>query len=124
MGSAAHAWYIFTKDKYDIILRGSADVYGDKSDINSLRPESFGCIAAFTIIHLVSSTIPNLDENFTYFTDSDNTVLNSIRTFLHDTASVIETDIDATIEIHRLIRKCQAKLSVVHVDGHQDLEKR
>ena len=98
-------------------------MYGDKLDVNSLRPESFGCIAAFSLIHIISSTLPAVKANVTYYTDSDNTVLNSKRTFLHDTVSVIENDIDVTIEITRLIRKCSTTLSVLHVDGHQDLEK-
>ena len=122
-GRAAHAWCILKKESFDILLRGSADVYGDKLDVNSLRPESCGCIAAFSLIHIISSTIPDIEANVTYFTNSDNAVLNSKRNFLHDTASVMENDIDVTIEMIRLTRKCVTQLSVVHVDGHQDLQK-
>ena len=122
-GKATYAWCIFTKYRYEIIVRGSADVFDDKTDDNSLRPESFGCIAAFSLIHLISSTLHPIEASVTYFTDTDDTVLNSKRQFLHDAVSVLENDIDANIEINRRIRKCTAKLTVVHVDGHQDLEK-
>ena len=122
-GRVAHAWCIFTKDNHEVIVRGSADVYGDSTDINSFRPEAFGCIAAFSLIHFISTPISSLNANVAYFADSYNTVLNSQRPFLHDTVNVIEIDIDATIEKYRLIKKCKVALSVVHVDGHQDLEK-
>ena len=123
-GRAAHAWRIFGKSDYKIILSGSADVYGNYVDTNSLRPESFGCIADLSIIHLVSSSLPNIEAPVTYFCDNDRTVPNSARPFLHDISSVIENDIDTTIEINRIIKKSKITLSVKHAHGHQDLNKK
>lgn len=88
-GRAAHAWCIFKKSDHKIIISGSASVYGEYRDTNSLRPESFGCIAAFSLLHLISSSMEEVSANVTYHVDNDTTVTNSKRTFLHDTTRLL-----------------------------------
>ena len=95
----------------------------DPRDINSLRPETFGCIAAFSLLNMVAATIPNISTNVTYFTDSDNTILNSKRQHVHDVASVLENDIDGTIELTRIKKKSKITFSLAHVKAHQELNK-
>ena len=99
-------------------------MYGDNRDTNSLRPESFGCIAFLSLLDLVASSIETTSVSVTYYVDNDTTVKNSERTFIHDMASALEIDIDITIEINRIIRKSKVNMKVEHVHGHQDTRKK
>ena len=85
-GRAAHAWCIFRKSDFFIVISGSADVYGGYRDTNFIRPESFGCIAALSLLHLVASSIETTLASVTYYVDNDTTVKSSERTFIHDVA--------------------------------------
>ena len=102
MGRASHEWDIFRKNDFELIRTNSADVGGGPRDVDSL---------------------PDLAANVTYYTDSDNTVLNSARQHIHDVSSVLENDIDATIEMTRIKKKSKIQFSLMHVPGHPEREK-
>lgn len=61
-GRAAHAWCVFRKDTYEVLLRGTGTVYGDYDHTTSMRPETISSIAAGTFLHMIASTIPNLTK--------------------------------------------------------------
>ena len=124
MGRVAHAWGIFRKNDYELIHTESADVGGDPRDVNSLRPETFGCIAAFSLLNMIAATIPNISVNVTYYTDSINTILYSKRQHVHDVASVLENDIDATIEMTRIKKKSKIAFLVAYIKGYQERNKK
>lgn len=104
-GKAAQAWCLFRKDTHEILLRGVAPVHGDYDHMTSMRPETVSSIAAGTFINLIASTIPpSTIPTITFFSDNEAAVVNSQRTHLHDIGSVLENDIDVTIQNVKLMK--------------------
>ena len=54
-GLASHGWSLVRKDDYTPIIEGAGPTDGDPRFLSSLRPETTSCIAATTLLHLVTS---------------------------------------------------------------------
>ena len=119
-GRAAQAWCIFRKDTYEILLKGTATVNGDYDHTTSLRPETISCVAAGSLLNLITASHSSVDATVTFFSDNESSVINSARTLLHDIGSAIENDIDVTIQNIRLLKKSKFTYQMMHVHGHQD----
>lgn len=119
-GKAAQAWCLFRKDTYEILLEGVATVNGDPDHITSMRPETISSIAAGSFLNLIASTLDHLTSDVTFFSDNEATVINSARTLLHDVGSVLEDDIDVTLQNAKLVKNTKFTYRLSHLHGHQD----
>jgi len=119
-GKAAHAWCVFRKDTYEILLKGTATVNGDYDHITSLRPETISCVAAGSFLNMIAAANDQVDSSVTFYSDNESAVINSSRTLIHDVGSAMENDIDVTIQNIRLINKAKFNFRMIHVHGHQD----
>ena len=88
--------------------------------MTSLRPETVSSIAAGTFPNMIASTIPNIQTTVIFLSDNEAAVKNSHRTSLHDVGTVLENDMDVTIQNVRIVKKSLIYFSMSHVHGHQD----
>ena len=119
-GKGAHAWCIFRKDNHKILIKGAAVVRGDPMHMTSLRTETVSSIAAGSFLNMVAQPLPHLDASVVFYSDSESTVINSQRPLLHNIGTVLENDIDVTIQNVRLTKKSLFNYSLAHIHGHQD----
>ena len=101
----AQAWSIFRKDTHEISLRGALIVIGDPLTMTSMRPETVSSIAAGTFLNMIAQPLQDLNAHVIFYSDSESIVKNSQRSSPHDVGTVLENDIDVTIQNMRLIKK-------------------
>ena len=123
-GRASHSRCIARKSDFHIILQGAGPSDGNPSTLTSVRPETIGCIAVSSLLHLICTATHISDKSVPHYTDCDALVSNSSSKHWHATKHVINDDIDVIIENSRLLRKIPITVPPTHVHGHQDRHKK
>jgi len=124
-GKEAQAWCLGEKIDGNIVIKGRISVNNAFIDANSTRPEMFGIIAIISFVaHIIELDLQkNPDHAYPdllLFTDSATSISNSKKSHYPSTKNVLETNIDAKIELSLLLKKIPIKVKCIHVRAHQD----
>ena len=125
VGQEAQAWCLGEKIDGNIVIKGRSPVNNAFIDANSTRPEMFGIIAVISFVaHVIELNLLQQQENMypdlMLFTDSATSISNSKKSHYPSTRNVLETNIDAKIELSLLLKKIPIKVKCIHVRAHQD----
>ena len=116
---SAHSWALLRRDTGESIIGGRAPVDGNIADITSTRTEIMGVLACATFIKWIHNHFFKIRRRITLYTDSLSTIHLSKKYDITSTKSVLQNDIDATIELQHYLKKHDL-IRLEHVFGHQD----
>ena len=119
-GRVAHSWCIARKSDFNIIVQGAGPTDGNPTTLTLVRPETIGCIAVSSLLHLICSALLITTKIVPYYTDSEVLITNNANKHWHATKYVTCDDIDVIIENNRILRKISINVIPTHVYGQQD----
>ena len=122
-GHAANAFCFSSGDKARVIFSSGSKVEGPTKTLTSYRAEMVSIITAVTLIDMILSTFGIIDKNITLYTDSETSITTSINPRLNTLHYVISNDIGRD-PIESYYNDCRQRISLKHVLGHQDKEKK
>ena len=123
-GHAAHAFCFASKSKGKVIFSSGSKVEGPTCHVNSYRAEMTSIIAATTLIELIYNCFGLCNKRISLYTDSETSITTSKNGKLNTLHFVISNDIDVALQLHHTITHCNQNVSLIHVHGHQDKDKK
>lgn len=121
---SAHAWGLASKKKKQLFFSGCAPVDGHHDVLNSTRAEILGIIACVSFIQWISKNEKIQCKDITIFTDSEAAIMCSTMRGLSSTKFALYNDIDVILELQAQLRVSSHNITLQHVEGHQDKERK
>lgn len=117
---SVHAWGLACKRKKQLFVTGCAPVDGHPSTLNSTRAEILGIMTCVSFLQWISLRENISGKTITIYIDSESAIQCSTLIGLSSTKYALHNDIEVILELQSIIKSSGNKISLVHVEGHQD----
>ena len=115
-----HAWCFASTNTYKILCQGAASVRGPVHEITSLRAEGCAILAQLTIIELLDKVYDFHGKQIVILSDCDSLIRKISRGVEYSTKYALQDDIDIVLQIRKMLRSIQCKISIRYVRSHRD----